>query len=103
MADGELIAYGYKLVVETFALIGPRRPTPPSAMLATNLACKNCHLDAAQSRRRTIGRRLKTYPSSRPRSGRVISLAERIDECMTRSMNGRKLPDASREMMGYLA
>jgi len=29
----------------------------------------------------------------------VISLAERIDECMTRSMNGRKLPDASREMM----
>jgi len=104
MADGELIAYGYKLVAETFALIGPEAPDTTKRYAGNSLACKNCHLDAGTNRAGVplVGV-YKTYPKFSARSGRVISLAERIDECMTRSMNGRKLPDASREMMGYLA
>jgi thiosulfate dehydrogenase len=104
MADGELIAYGYKLITETFALIGPEAPDASKRFAGNNLACKNCHLDAGTDR---VGLALvgvaRTYPKFSTRSGRVISLAERIDECMTRSMNGRKLPAGSREMAAYLA
>jgi thiosulfate dehydrogenase len=104
MADGELIAYGYRLVSETFALIGPEAPDASKRFAGNNLACQNCHLDAGTHRAGVplVGV-YRTYPKFSARSGRVISLAERIDECMTRSMNGRKLPDTSREMMAYLA
>ena len=104
MADGELIAYGYRLVSETFALIGPEAPDVAKRFAGNNLACKNCHLDAGTNRAGVplVGV-ARTYPKFSARSGRVISLTERIDECMTRSMNGRKLPDDSREMAAYLA
>lgn len=34
---------------------------------------------------------------------RVVTLGERIDGCMTRSMNGRPLPADGREMQALLA
>src|SRR5205085_524283 len=104
MADGEVIAYGYKLVSQTFALIGPEAPDAGKHFAGNNLACQNCHLDGGTNR---AGLPLvgvfKTYPKFSSRSQRVISLAERIDECMTRSMNGRKLPVDSREAAAFLA
>jgi thiosulfate dehydrogenase len=104
MADGALIAYGYKLVSETFALIGPEAPDAAKHFAGNNLACQNCHLDGGTNR---AGLPLvgvfKTYPKFSARSGRVISLTERLDECVTRSMNGRKLPGDSREMAAFLA
>src|SRR5260221_9249720 len=90
MADGELIAYGYKLVAATFAVIGPEAPDATKRFAGNNLACQNCHFDGGTSR---TGLALvgvfRTYPKFSARSGREISLAERLDECMTRSMNGR--------------
>ena len=104
VADGDLIAYGYRLVTETFALIGPEAPDAAKHFAGNNLSCQNCHLDAGTKREGVplVGV-YKSYPKFSARSDRVISLAERIDECMTRSMNGRKLPDDSREMAAYLA
>jgi thiosulfate dehydrogenase len=104
MADGELIAYGYHLVGETFALIGPEAPDTSKRFAGNNLACKNCHIDAGTDRAAVplVGV-FRTYPKFSERSGRVISLAERIDECMTHSMNGKNLPEGSREMAAYLA
>jgi thiosulfate dehydrogenase len=104
MADGELIAHGYRLITETFALIGPESPDTSKRFAGNNLACKNCHLDAGTDRAGVplVGV-YKTYPKFSTRSGRVISLAERIDECMTRSMNGWKLPEGTGEMAAYLA
>lgn len=100
----EEIAYGHRLVTETFALIGPNASDPAMRFAGNNLACKNCHLDGG---RKHEGLPLlgvfKTYPKFSNRERRVISLAERVNECMTRSMNGRPLPEGSREMAGYLA
>jgi thiosulfate dehydrogenase len=100
----ELIAYGDRLVNETFAVIGPNVSDPAMRFAGNNLACKNCHLDGGTNR---SGLPLlgvfKTYPKFSNRDKRVISLAERVNECMTRSMNGRALPEDSREMMAYLA
>lgn len=104
VADGELIAYGYRLVAETFAFIGPEAPDAAKRFAGNNLSCQNCHLDAGTKRDGVplVGI-FRSYPKFSARSDRVISLAERIDECMTRSMNGRKLPAESREMAAYLA
>jgi thiosulfate dehydrogenase len=104
VADGELIAYGYKLIVETFALIGPEAPDSTKRLAGNNLACTNCHFGAGTDRAAVplVGV-FGTYPKYSDRSGRVISLAERIDECMARSMNGQRLPDGSREKAAYLA
>jgi thiosulfate dehydrogenase len=103
-SDGPLIVYGYSLVSQTFALIGPEVADATKRFAGNNLACQDCHLDAGTNRAAVplVGV-LRTYPKFSARSGRVISLAERIDECMTRSMNGRRLPDGSREMAAFLA
>lgn len=103
-ADGELVADGYRLITRTFAFIGPEVTDPSKRYAGNNLACTNCHLDAGTNR---AGLPLvgvfRTYPKYSERSGREISLAQRIDECMTRSMNGRALPAESHEMQAFLA
>jgi thiosulfate dehydrogenase len=97
----DLVGYGKALVSQTFAEIGPDAGKP---FAGNRLACQNCHLDAGSSH---VGIPLigvaKAYPKFSARSGRVISLIERVNECMTRSMNGKPLPDGSREMAAFLA
>ena len=97
-------AYGQRLVTETFALIGPEAPDNAKRFAGNNLTCQNCHLDAGTNRAAVpLAGVYDTYPKFSSRSGRTISLTERIDECMTRSMNGRPLPADSREMAAFLA
>lgn len=104
MPDGDLIAYGYRLITETFTAIGPEVSDPARRFAGNNLACQNCHLDGGTNRTGLplVGV-VRSYPKFSNRARRVISLAERVNECMTRSMNGRSLPDTSREMAAYLA
>ena len=104
LPDGGVIAYGYELVARTYGAIGPEVADPAKRFAGNNLTCKNCHLDAGTNR---TGLPLvavyKTFPKFLERDQRVVSLPERVDECMTRSMNGRKLPDDSPEMAALLA
>ena len=100
-AGDDLVSYGKTLVTATFAEIGPDTSKP---FAGNRLACQSCHLDAGT---KPSGMPLvgvaQAYPKFSARSGRVISLPERIDECMTRSMNGKALPEGSREMAAFLA
>jgi thiosulfate dehydrogenase len=102
--DGPMIAYGYELVTRTYATIGPEVSDTAQRFAGNNLACQNCHFDGGTNRHALplVGV-YRTFPKFSPRDQRVISLAERINECMTRSMNGHPLPDASREMQAVLA
>jgi thiosulfate dehydrogenase len=102
--DAELVAYGYAIVSRTFATVGPEVADPGKRFAGNNLACQNCHLDGGTNRSGLplVGV-FKTYPKFLVRDQRVVSLPERLNECMTRSMNGRKLPDDSREMTALLA
>jgi thiosulfate dehydrogenase len=102
--DGPLIAYGYELIVRTFANIGPEVPDRAMRFAGNNLTCQNCHLDAGTNRyAMPLVGVFGTYPKYSTRDKRVISLSERLNECMPRSMNGRPLPDESREMKALLA
>nr|GFC55809.1 hypothetical protein [Tanacetum cinerariifolium] len=44
-----------------------------------------------------------TYPKMRARSGSVEGIEKRVADCMERSLNGRAVPDSSREMRAIVA
>jgi thiosulfate dehydrogenase len=70
----------------------------------SNLRCTSCHQD--DGIRVTSGPLTGSharYPKYMPRSGAVISLADRVNYCFTRSLAGNALPVESREMTDILA
>jgi len=75
--------------------------------VGSNLTCTSCHLD--QGRRGTAAPLtgvFARYPKYIDRSGAVVSIEDRVNYCMTRSLAGTKLPNDSREMqdiVSYLA
>jgi thiosulfate dehydrogenase len=102
--DVGLSGYGRELVTQTYAEIGPEVPDLHRRFAGNNLACQSCHLDAGTNPHALpLTDAYKGYPRFSQRDGQVISLVDRINECMTRSMNGRPLPDDSREMAALLA
>ena len=69
-----------------------------------NLNCTSCHLD--DGRRGTAAPLTGTYaryPKYIERTGAVVSMEDRVNYCMTRSLAGSRLPNDSREMQDILA
>lgn len=97
----KLIKYGYELIANT-----PNHLGPNSKMVYTgnNLACQNCHLEAGRKAFAApyIGIK-QQFPQFSQRAGKEIILENRINGCMERSMNGKKLPLESHEMKAMLA
>jgi thiosulfate dehydrogenase len=74
------------------------------AFVGGNLNCTSCHLD--DGRRGTAAPLTGTYaryPKYIERSGAVVSMEDRVNYCMTRSLAGARLPNDSREMQDILA
>jgi thiosulfate dehydrogenase len=96
---GEAIRYGRDLLRHTSALIGPDAQEPAMRFAGNGLECQSCHLEAGTVR---FGLPLvgiwSLYPAFSARVNATQTLADRINDCMLRSMNGRPLPQDSREM-----
>lgn len=74
------------------------------AFVGSNLNCTSCHLD--EGRRGTsapLTGVFARYPRYIDRTGAVVSMQDRINYCMTRSLAGTILPNESREMQDMLA
>lgn len=100
-AAGDLIRYGRALIVHTAQFFGPRGGI---SRAENGLNCQNCHLAAgtrifANNFSKTIG----IYPKYRARRSSTVSLEDRVNGCMERSMNGKPLPAESREMKAFIA
>lgn len=94
------VEYGWRLLRETAALMGPDHADPAMRFTGSRLACASCHLESGTkpgtlSLLQTAGR----YPRSSGRDGGVRDLRDRINGCMLRSMNGKELPRDSAEMI----
>ncbi len=86
-----------------FALV-TATPESLSRFVGSNLNCTSCHLD--QGRRGTAAPLtgvFARYPRYIDRSGAVVSIEDRVNYCMTRSLAGSKLPNDSREMQDIVA
>lgn len=82
------------------------RDTPQYApkYVGDKLSCADCHLQSGTGAYSSPMMGLPgLFPMYRKRSGRVVTFADRINECMTRSENGRPFPSRSPELTGLIA
>ncbi len=94
--NAEAIVYGKKLIENTHIEL-------PNNVVA-KMNCTNCHLNAG-----TVPNAMPfvgvddRYPKYRARSGKEDNLAERINGCFQRSMNGTPLSEDAPEMLAMIA
>jgi len=103
-ARGQLIREGRDLMLATYAFIGPNVDDAAKRFAGNNLACTNCHLAGGTKK---FGLPLfgiyDDFPAYSARTGGTISIEDRINSCMTRSMNGRAMPNDAPEMRALVA
>jgi thiosulfate dehydrogenase len=103
-ANGRQVRRGRDLISATYAHIGPEVPNPAKRYAGNNLACANCHLRAGTVK---FGIPLfglyGQFPMYSARAGADISIENRLNSCMMRSMNGRPLPVDGPEMQAMVA
>lgn len=94
--NAEQIRYGQRLLNET------RRLLPDNT--GASLNCSSCHV---QQGKKPLGAPYinshNSFPQFNPRAGREVTLADRINGCFQRSMNGKPLDNDSPEMAAMLA
>jgi thiosulfate dehydrogenase len=72
--------------------------------VGNQMSCSDCHLqDGRASYSAPMVGLTHIFPTYNQRAGRVITLAERIQQCFARSENGKPLSSSSREMQALLA
>ena len=103
-ARGMQVRLGRDLITATYAYIGPNVGDPAKRFAGNNLACTNCHLSAGTKK---FGLPLfglyGEFPQYSARSGTEITIEDRLNSCMVRSMNGRALPSDAPEMQALVA
>ena len=93
---GEQIRLGYQIVVNTQEYARP--------YVGNRLNCTNCHLDGGLNPNAASFVGLAAvYPEYRTRNARVNTLADRVNECFERSLNGRALPPDSSKLQAVVA
>jgi thiosulfate dehydrogenase len=102
--QGRLVRRGRDLVTATYAHIGPEVSDPSKRYAGNNLACGNCHLEAGTKKfGLPIFGLYNEFPRYNARSGAEITIEERVNSCMTRSLNGRAIPSDAPEMQAFVA
>src|SRR5579871_3745460 len=101
--DAPLIAteeYGKRLLEQTTEVLGPDVPDPKMRLTSSRLNCGSCHLGTG-TEPGTLTLLLVTehYPRFAARSATKTDIEDRINECMTRSLNGQALSRKSPEMI----
>ncbi len=99
---GDVVRYGRELLLNTAYYIGPGGIN--GKYLGNKMNCTNCHQDA--------GTKLYSfnliashgnYPQYRAREGKILTLAERVNNCVMRPHNGKPLPLDGKEMVAILS
>lgn len=94
------VEYGRLLVRETAAMMGPGHEDPAMRFSGSSMDCASCHLDTGtEPGTLSLLQTDSAYPRFSGRDGGIRDLRDRINGCMTRSMNGRELPRDSIEMV----
>jgi len=98
----DLVRYGGDIIRDTARHIGKSATDPAKRYAGNNLACSHCHIDSGL---KPFGIPLVSTFATFPMmvDEHVMSLAQRINGCMTRSMNGKPLPMDGREMEALVA
>lgn len=92
----EDILFGYNLVNETHVYA--------EEYVGNKLSCTSCHAGAGlESSNASLVGIMADYPKYIARSGGIVTIEERINGCMVRSMNGKKFEVNSPELEAMVA
>ncbi len=99
---GQAVAYGRNLMLNTAYYIGPDGIN--GQYLGNKMNCTNCHQHAGTKPFSfNLMQSHERYPQYRARENTVITLAQRVNNCVERPHNGKPLPLESKEMIAILA
>jgi thiosulfate dehydrogenase len=97
---GDMVRYGKDLISNTSYYLGPKGIISQSS---NGLNCQSCHIDAGlKPYGNSFAAVASSYPQVRGRSGKLESIEFRINECMERSLNGKRLDPESEEMKAMI-
>ncbi len=100
--SGNQIRYGIQLILHTAYYLGPEGTR--GKHLGNKMNCTNCHLDAGT---RLYGLNFYNtyarYPQYRGRENAILSLADRVNNCIERPHNGVAIDKKSKEMKAIVA
>jgi len=95
---GNAVKYGLRLISNTVYYIGPNGTV--SKNLGNKMNCTNCHLNNGT---KPFGTNFfnshKTYPQYRSRENKILSLSDRVNNCIERPHSGTPLKLDSKEMI----
>ncbi len=96
---GNSIRYGQKLINETYLYIGPNVKDESMRYAGNNMSCSSCHANGGTVKNQAgfVGIHAR-FPQYQARANASVTLEDRINGCMQRSMNGKPLPYNSKEM-----
>lgn len=99
---GDMVRYGRELIVNTAYYLGPEGKV--GHYLNNKMNCGNCHLDAGT---RPYGLNFFSshgrYPQYRGRENKILSLADRVNNCIERPHHGKPMPLDSKEMLAIVS
>tara|TARA_R110000868_G_scaffold156599_1_gene383545 strand:- start:29509 stop:30498 length:990 start_codon:yes stop_codon:yes gene_type:complete len=99
---GESVRYGRELMLKTAYYIGPDGIN--GKYLGNKMNCTNCHQDAGT---KPYSFNLMTshdnYPQYRGRENKVLTMAERVNNCVMHPHSGKPLPLDGKEMVAFLS
>ncbi len=95
---------GYEVLVNTSKVLGLKWPMSSKRFSGNNLECISCHLNEGT---KAFGIPLNTvldrFPQFRGRENKIGTIEDRINGCLTRSMNGKPLDPNAQEMKALVA
>ena len=101
--DAEDIIYGKMLISQTSKFIGPDVKDTSLRIAGNHMACEQCHIDAGLTiKTLCLAGASSRYPRDDARSNGKETLEDRINGCLERSMNGKKIDNNSREMQSMV-
>ena len=99
---GKAVKYGRSLMLNTAYYIGPNGTK--GRFLGNKMNCSNCHQDAGTKLFSfNLMKSHEDYPQYRAREGKILTLAERVNNCVMRPHNGKPLPLDGEEMVALLS
>jgi len=100
----ERIKQGFEIFRNTSQHLGPKQTDSTQMYAGNNLACASCHLNGGTKpfAAPLIGV-IQRFPQFRGRENKMGTIEERINGCMERSMNGKMMPESSKEMKALIA
>ena len=98
---GDLVRYGRDLVINTAYYIGPNGTK--GHYLGNKMNCTNCHVDAGtRPFAFNFFSSYPRYPQYRGRENEILTLGQRINNCIMRPHSGTPLPLDSKEIVAMV-